>query len=65
MYLDSGGADENGVVTTLDQKLAAKEDPLLRGTIDAVRGIQINIEDGLRNGELRARTLVTMSRPRY
>ena len=39
MYADNGGADENGVVMILDQKLAVKEDHLLRGTIDDVGGI--------------------------
>lgn len=39
MYTDSGGADENGVVTNVDRKLATKERHLLRGTIDDVGGI--------------------------
>ena len=39
MYLDSGGADENGVVMTSDRRPAMKEDHLLRGTINDVGGI--------------------------
>lgn len=39
MYLDSGGADENGVVTTSDQRPATKEHHMLRGTIDDIEGI--------------------------
>ena len=39
MYPDSRGADENGVVMTLDQRSAMKEEHLLSGSIDDVGGI--------------------------
>ena len=39
MYLDSGGKDENGVVTTSDQRSSMKTHQLLSGLIDDVGGI--------------------------
>ena len=39
MYLDSRGADENGAVTTLDQKYTTKEEHLLSASINNARGI--------------------------